>query len=93
MHCPQTDDPSVFALALFQECVVDSRQTLEHLAKIEATMANAVAEMKAQGQPRERLLVAEMILDDLRGILGNSVLQAKPADDHSVFFEADVKAV
>lgn len=93
MDQQRTDGISVLALARFQECVVGFRQTLEHLAEIEETMANAVAEMKAQGQPRERLLVAEMILDDLRGILRRSLLHAKPADDYSVFSDADAKAV
>jgi hypothetical protein len=87
MHCPQTDDPSVFALALFQECVVDSRQTLDHLAKIEATMANAVAEMKAQGQPRERLLVSESMLSDLRELLNMALPYRKPLPNESAHSE------
>jgi len=93
MDRQQNEDTSVFALSRFQEYVADFRQTLEHLAEIEQTMANAVAEMKAQGQPRERLLVAEMILDDLRGILRRSLLHAKPQRAFSPTSEADVNVV
>ena len=73
MDCRQTHEPSVFALARFQKLIADLHDTVDHLAEIEEQMAQAVTDMKAQGHPRQHLLVSESMLTDLRGLLATAL--------------------
>lgn len=57
------------AMHQFQQCLTDLRQTLDHLRFIEQGMADAIAQMKLQNEPRERIMVAQMMLSELRGTL------------------------
>ena len=93
MNHQQSDDPSVFALSRFQGHVADFRRTLNQLQQSEQGMAQALAQMKAQGHPRERLLIAEIMLDDLRGILRASSPYVKLKRAFSPTSEADVNVV
>ena len=63
-------DTNVFAVARFQSCAADLRFTAAHLQAIEEEMADALQEMRRQGESPERLLIAGEVLADLRAALG-----------------------
>ena len=65
---PQLDG-TVFTVSRFQACATDLRQTMAHLQAIEEEMADTVQEMRSQDGSRERLLIAEDMLADLRAAL------------------------
>jgi hypothetical protein len=62
-------DRSTVTLDPFHELVADLREALRDLQEIETGMTDTLTRMKAEGQSRERLLVAEAMLKDLRAIL------------------------
>lgn len=82
MKRQEPHEASVFGLSRFREIVADLRGTLQHLGEIEEQMEHVLADMKSQGQSRERLLVGYAMLNDIRGIMvAASAYCALPGED------------
>ena len=69
MKPARNSDPAVFTIARFQACTADLRRTVAHLQDLEQEMGEVVRQMRGEGQPRHRLMVAEAILSDVQTAL------------------------
>lgn len=65
---PQLDG-TVFTSSRLRTCMADLSHTIDHLQAIEAEMADIVQEMLYQGDSRERILIVNEMLADLRSAL------------------------
>jgi hypothetical protein len=81
MTTERPSNSAVDAMYQFQECLTEMRQTLAHLQQVEHDMSKAIAEMKLQNQPRERIMVAQMMLSDLRNTLQTSRAYSAPMQE------------
>ncbi len=57
------------AVGEFRACVTDYRQKVDELRDIEQRMSRSINIMSTGGAPRERVLVANKILADVRKVL------------------------
>lgn len=69
MKSAPSSDPTVFTIARFQACTADLRQTVTRLQDLEQELGDLLAQMRGEVHPRERLIVAEAILSDVRAAL------------------------
>lgn len=65
-HRSQSSQP---ARDTFRDQVTDLRDTLAHLEELERQMTRTLHRMRAEGETRERMLVAEVTLHGLRDLL------------------------
>jgi hypothetical protein len=66
---PQLDG-TVFTVSRFQACATDLRHAVAHLQAIEQELSDTVQQMRYFDDSRERLMIAEDMLADLRTALG-----------------------
>jgi hypothetical protein len=69
MFATRLRQPKHPARVSFQAHVAEMREAIGHLEQVEQAMAGALSGMKAEGDTRERILVAEAMLSDLRHLL------------------------
>lgn len=69
MNRGRQQDPTVFTVARFQACTAELREAVTQLRSIEQELLEVYDQMRADGDRRERLLVARAIIGDVQAAL------------------------